>query len=285
MKPTLPVPRRSLAADPPAAGPFAGRVTVRRAWRGAGLAAGVAAAASLAWGLASWLSPQVSAALSAGAVSLAVLGPWGMRAMRRPPQPAPAPLPLPVAAPEPEPGPSTLPPDLDPVTGLATQERFLEMFDREWARSRRYGVGAALAVIELDRMPLLEQSSGESTLEAALVALARELRASLRAGDFTGRHGPSSLIVFLAHADPIGAVDAVERIRDHLEQLEVRADGRVLRLTASAGVAMLRPSHLDAYTLIADAEAALQAAQADGGNCVRAAPVALSPGARAARSR
>ena len=281
MKPTLPVPRRSLAADPPAAGPFAGRVTVRRAWRGAGLAAGVAAAASLAWGLTSWLSPQVSAALAAGAASLAVLGPWGTRAMRRPRQPAP--VPPPVAAPEP--GPSTLPPDLDPVTGLATQERFLEMFDREWARSRRYGVGAALAVIELDRMPLLEQSSGESTLEAALVALARELRASLRAGDFTGRHGPSSLIVFLAHADPIGAVDAVERIRDHLEQLEVRADGRVLRLTASAGVAMLRPSHLDAYTLIADAEAALLAAQADGGNCVRAAPVALNPGARAARSR
>ena len=36
---------------------------------------------------------------------------------------------------------------------------------------------------------------------------------------------------------------------------------------------MLRPTHLNLSTLIADAEAAVQAARQAGGNCVRSAPV------------
>jgi hypothetical protein len=44
------------------------------------------------------------------------------------------------------------------------------------------------------------------------------------------------------------------------------------------GVAALRPAHQNLAALIDDAEAALQAAKAAGGNCVRAAPVDLFRG-------
>ena len=243
--------------------------------RAAGALAAAVVAAGLAAALSLWWLPAVAAAVAAAtaALSLALVGP--LRLATRPPMAPPA---------------AELPPGavlhaVDPATGLATQPHFLEMFDREWARARRYGVGAALAIIELDAGPMPASESGGANHDAALAALAREVRASLRAADFAGRHGAASLMVFLAHADAIGAVDALERIRDHLEQLRLAVAGSSSPLTISAGVALLRPSHLDAYVLMADAEAALRAAQAEGGNCVRAAPGTISPGARAARSR
>lgn len=242
--------------------------------RWAGLVAAGAGAGLLAAALSEWLAPWGAAALAAvvagvGLARATLLRTW--RAALPPAAPADASR--------------SRRADIDPLTGLATQERFLEMFDREWARSRRYGVGAALAVIELDDLPARDVQAPADARDAALAALAREVQASLRAADFAGRHGPRSLRVFLAHADAIGAVDALERLRDHLERLPIRVAGRAQGFTVSAGVALLRPSHLDAYALLADAEAALRAAQAEGGNCVRAAPGSLSPGARAARSR
>ena len=44
-------------------------------------------------------------------------------------------------------------------------------------------------------------------------------------------------------------------------------------MTVSVGVAGLRPAHQNLTALVADAEAAAQAARQAGGNCVRAAPI------------
>ncbi len=56
-------------------------------------------------------------------------------------------------------------------------------------------------------------------------------------------------------------------------------EGQRLRVTVSTGVAHLRPAHLSLQALVEDAQDALAAARAAGGNCVRAAPVDLgAPG-------
>jgi hypothetical protein len=51
------------------------------------------------------------------------------------------------------------------------------------------------------------------------------------------------------------------------------APGQRLRVTVSTGVAHLRPAHLSLQSLVDDAQDAVTAARAAGGNCVRAAPV------------
>ncbi len=157
---------------------------------------------------------------------------------------------------------------------------FLELAGREWARARRYGSGAALLLVDVDRFARLLEARGEVATDAVLAELLRQTSPTLRGADLLTRLSQSQMAVFLAQADATGALDVAERIRERTEQMDVPlrhdAQPRRLRLTVSVGVAQLRPAHLNLQTLIDDAQDAVLAARQAGGNCVRAAPVDLS---------
>lgn len=156
---------------------------------------------------------------------------------------------------------------------------FLELAAREWARSRRYGTGAALLLVDVDRFARLVESRGGIATDAVLAEMLRQTAPTLRGADLLTRFSDAQMAVFLAQADATGALDVAERIRDRTEQMEVavpqEAAPRRLRVTCSVGVAQLRPAHLNLQALIEDAQDAVLAARQAGGNCVRAAPVDL----------
>lgn len=154
---------------------------------------------------------------------------------------------------------------------------FMELAGREWARARRYGTGAALLVVDVDRFARLVESRGGPASDAVLAELLRLTGPTLRGADLLTRFSECQMAVFLAQSDTTGALDVAERIRERAEQMEVPLpqDGgvRQLRVTVSVGVAQLRPAHLNLQALIDDAQDAVLAARQAGGNCVRAAPV------------
>lgn len=164
---------------------------------------------------------------------------------------------------------------IDTLTGVANRSHFLAQAEREWARARRYGSGAALLLVDVDRFHRLCESRGLAAGDAVLRALARHTEPTLRGADALARFGGAQLAVWLAHADPIGALDVAERIRERIEGLDIPFDPQDLRVTVSVGVAALRPAHQSLSALVDDADAAVQAARQAGGNCVRAAPVDL----------
>jgi diguanylate cyclase len=157
---------------------------------------------------------------------------------------------------------------------------FLELAGREWARARRYGSGAALLLVDVDRFARMVESRGGAASDAVLSELLRQTAPTLRGADLLTRFSDAQMAVFLAHSDSTGALDVAERIRERAEQMEVPLEQegllRRLRVTVSVGVAQLRPAHLNLQTLIDDAQDAVLAARQAGGNCVRAAPVELS---------
>ncbi len=159
----------------------------------------------------------------------------------------------------------------------ATRPLFLELAGREWARSRRYGTGAALLLVDVDRFARLSEARGSAACDAVMAELLRLTAPTLRGADLITRFAESQMAVFLAQADATGALDVAERIRERSEQMEVpfQQDGqsRLLRVTVSVGVAHLRPAHLNLQALLDDAQDAVLAARQSGGNCVRAAPV------------
>jgi diguanylate cyclase (GGDEF)-like protein len=157
-----------------------------------------------------------------------------------------------------------------------TRELFMELAEREWARSRRYGTGAALLLIDIDRHARLLESRGTAASDAVLTELLRQTAPTLRGADVLTRYSDAQMAVFLAPADATGALDVAERVRERAEQLEVPFHPQRLRVTVSVGVAHLRPAHLNLRSLIDDAEDAVLAAHQAGGNCVRAAPVEVS---------
>jgi diguanylate cyclase (GGDEF)-like protein len=170
-----------------------------------------------------------------------------------------------------------------------SRELFMDMVSREWARARRYGTGAALLLVEIDRFPRLADALGDAAGEKVLADLLGSTAPSLRGADALAPYGPGQFAVFLAHADATGALDVAERIRERAEQMEVPVPPRRVRFTVSVGVAQLRPTHLYLQALLDDVSDALSAARAVGGNCVRAAPVDIgqrpAPGAARDGSR
>ena len=161
-----------------------------------------------------------------------------------------------------------------------TRPLFMELAGREWARARRYGSGAALLLVDVDRFARLLEARGDEATDAVLAELLRQTSPTLRGADLLTRLSPSQMAVFLAQADATGALDVAERIRERAEQMDVplrhESAPRRLRVTVCVGVAQLRPAHLNLQSLIDDAQDAVLAARQAGGNCVRAAPVDLS---------
>jgi diguanylate cyclase (GGDEF)-like protein len=171
-----------------------------------------------------------------------------------------------------------------------TRPLFMDLAQREWARARRYGSGAALLLIDVDRYARLCEARGPHAGDVVVAELLRLTAPTLRPADILTRYAETQIAVLLAQSDATGALDVAERIRERAEQIEVRLESAAappqkLRVTVSAGVAHLRPAHLSLQALIDDAEAAVAAARQAGGNCVRSAPVEASPTRSAGASR
>lgn len=255
MNQPLPLPLPDTLSPPLEPAPRAAvslRLAVVLLWLTAALLAGAVALGLAAWwGEAVWVAPLAAMlGVVVAAVPLALLI---SRLARQ------APL--------------SLAPAAFAATGLP-RDLFLDLAGREWARARRYGTGAALLIVEVDRFTRLAQTRGSAAADAALAELLAQTAPTLRGADVLTRYTASQMAVFLAPADATGALDVAERIRERAEQMEVPFQPQHLRLTVSVGVAHLRPAHLNLQALMDDAEDALAAARQAGGNCVRAAPVA-----------
>lgn len=260
------------ASLPPLSGPLppAGQAPVRvrpgvaLGWALTGLAACSAiVGAGIAWSLAAWLGWATTLAAPVAAVVAVLLGvlPMALVALQGANR-----LPL---APDPA-------QDFNASTGATQRALFLDLAEREWARARRYGTGATLLLVDLDRTARLAELHGPGVVEALLRELARQISTTLRGADALARFSPSQLAIFLAQSDTTGALDVAERIRERAEKLELPPDASAhQRATVSVGVAQLRAAHLNLQALVTDAQDATVAARQAGGNCVRAAPVDL----------
>ena len=229
----------------------------------------VALATGTAFGLAAWLGDGAVSAALAAACGVVVAGlplAWFVARLARDIAPGRA---------------GTTDAGSAPLAGMP-RSLFLQLAEREFARARRYGTGAALLIVEIDRHVRLVEARGAAAGEALLLDLLRQTAPTLRTADVLTQFAGTQMAVFLAHADATGALDVAERIRDRAEQLELAtaAPSASLgwRVSVSVGVAHLRPAHLSLAALIDDAQDALAAARQAGSNCVRAAPVDGSAG-------
>jgi len=152
----------------------------------------------------------------------------------------------------------------DEGVGILSRDRFLGRLSREIEPARLADTSLAVALIRVDTAEA-EARSGEVLSRTVLA-----LRRALRQIDSLGRHDHSTFLVLLAETEERMAVAALERLRKSLVEAAGRPAGTV-RITA--GVAQLRPTrHTAAAELLEEAEAALFAALAEGGDRTATAP-------------
>jgi diguanylate cyclase len=157
----------------------------------------------------------------------------------------------------------------DELTGIYNRRQFLVLADREWARCRRYDMGAAMVMLDVDHFKRINDLHGHLAGDLMLREIARAAAETLRHADFLGRFGGEEFIVFLPHTDTLGALDVAERIRERVAAIKLEWRGQQIKTTVSLGVATLSVAHDTVGALIADADRALYTAKDAGRNCVR----------------
>ena len=141
---------------------------------------------------------------------------------------------------------------------------------------------------DIDHFKRVNDGYGHAVGDVALVHVARQIAAGLRANDVLARFGGEEFAAILPVHHLEQGQEVVDRIRAHIAQQPlVLADGRSLPLTLSFGLAMIEQVPLAASTdaqrilllineAIRLADDALYQAKASGRNCVRLAPGALN---------
>ncbi|NML15556.1 GGDEF domain-containing protein [Azohydromonas caseinilytica] len=161
----------------------------------------------------------------------------------------------------------------DELTGALNRESFLQLAEREFARSRRYDADCALLLVDADRFRNINDRFGRHCGDALLREIVQASAKQLRGPDVLARFSGEALSVLLPQTDPLGALDVAERIRETVAELQLTWKGAAVGTTVSVGVASLGVGHAALDALLGDADGALHAAKEAGRNCVRAAPI------------
>jgi diguanylate cyclase (GGDEF)-like protein/PAS domain S-box-containing protein len=129
--------------------------------------------------------------------------------------------------------------DHDPLTGLFNRRRLEEELERHIAHGRRYGMGGALLLLDLDDFKKVNDGFGHRAGDRVLRAVAVVLRHRLRESDIVARYGGDEFAVLM----PVGGSAEAAELADLLATA-VRRDVTTPAgpLDASVGIALFEES-------------------------------------------
>lgn len=157
----------------------------------------------------------------------------------------------------------------DPLTGLYNRRYMEDTLDRFANLAERNGTPVAAIMIDLDHFKKLNDEHGHALGDAVLREVAGVLMGGIRPCDVACRYGGEELVVLLPDCTGHEATAKAEILRARIESL---SDNHGANVSASFGVASIPETSDRSSELLAQADAALFRAKAQGRNCVVAAP-------------
>jgi diguanylate cyclase (GGDEF)-like protein len=126
--------------------------------------------------------------------------------------------------------------DEDPLTGLLNRRGFSRALARALAFVRRYGTGAALLYLDLDRFKPINDRYGHAAGDWVLGRVARLIAGNVRASDVVGRIGGDEFVVLLWNIGADQAEDKGRALELLIERERFERSGRRFAVGLSAGV-------------------------------------------------
>ena len=157
----------------------------------------------------------------------------------------------------------------DSKTGLLNAATWERESAAEVARAVRTGSPLAIAMVDIDKFKVINDTYGHLVGDQVLKEIANTLNALLRDYDLAGRFGGEEFSLLLPQTRAVDAFRIAERVRANIAGLSVIAPGSTggerVHVTVSIGVAALDSgSKRELSELVAAADAALYRAK-DGG--------------------
>ncbi|MGI9324643.1 MAG: EAL domain-containing protein [Pseudomonadales bacterium] len=156
----------------------------------------------------------------------------------------------------------------DPLTGLANRRALLANFEREYAKAGRESRALSCIMIDIDYFKKINDSFGHGVGDEVICAVGNTLVAQCREYDTVGRYGGEEFVVVLPDMATAEAEEIAERLRAAVQGLGSDVTVPVDKLSASFGVASLKPDVRDLLDLLDQADQALYAAKQGGRNRV-----------------
>ena len=157
----------------------------------------------------------------------------------------------------------------DSKTGLLNAATWERGATTEVARAVRTRTQLAVALLDIDRFKVINDTYGHLTGDEVLKEIAHTLRTMLREYDLAGRFGGEEFALLLPQTRAVDAFRIAERVRSAISGLCIIAPGATggerVHVTVSIGVAALDSGSKREYAeLMAAADAALYRAKSDG---------------------
>ena len=158
---------------------------------------------------------------------------------------------------------------VDAKTGLLNAATWELQATTELTRAVRTKTALAIALLDIDRFKVVNDTYGHLVGDQVLKEIARTLTSQLRDYDLAGRFGGEEFSLLLPQTRSVDAIRIAERIRSNIAALSIIAPGAVggerVHLTVSIGVAALDSGTDRTYPqLMSAADAALYRAKGGG---------------------
>ncbi len=154
----------------------------------------------------------------------------------------------------------------DALTGLASRRFFLESFEIEFRRSRRYRHPLSVAMIDVDHFKRVNDTYGHDVGDKVLQSLAKILLRELRIVDRVGRLGGEEFVVCLPETDLKAAKTVCDRLLASVRGEHVNAGSERIQFTISIGLTEMSPDMGNPQSLVKRADDLLYEAKQAGRN-------------------
>ena len=152
----------------------------------------------------------------------------------------------------------------DELTGLANRRHFVESLEAELSRYNRFSNVFCVAMLDLDKFKLINDTYGHDAGDKVLKSLAQILSTKLRKYDVVGRLGGEEFGIIFPNTALEGAVIACEHVANAIRACEVITDKSAIHFTASFGVTEVNEEARETDLILKQADKALYKAKDTG---------------------
>ena len=157
----------------------------------------------------------------------------------------------------------------DELTGLYNRRCLNSLLEREVSKAHRYNIPLSFALLDLDHFKDVNDTYGHPMGDLVLRQFAGVLTGRLRNTDMLGRFGGEEFGLILTGTQVDDAVYVCDELRKLIAAAQFGNKENPLRITTSAGVAVLTPE-MDMDVLVETADKSLYRAKKSGRNRVAA---------------
>jgi diguanylate cyclase (GGDEF)-like protein/PAS domain S-box-containing protein len=159
----------------------------------------------------------------------------------------------------------------DSLSGLYNRAEFMNLAQKEFARTRRNNEELSLLVMDLDNFKAINDNFGHAAGDEMIREMGDIIKTGFRKTDIAGRIGGEEFAVILKNASLEEAKKKAEQLRETVAGRKVIYGNQEIGITVSIGVAAIRGNADDVgdiEDILKMADDALYKAKAKGRNCV-----------------